>query len=98
MTKMRKHLISCAVIAAALSLTVAVPVLAGDGSGTDLSWWTADAGGAVSEGGGYRLGGTVGQPDAGVLTGGEYMLSGGFWAGAAAKYPAYLPMVVRAAG
>jgi hypothetical protein len=34
----------------------------------DLSWWTADGGGAtLSTGEGYRLSGTAGQPDAGVL-------------------------------
>ena len=35
-----------------------------------------------SAGGGFELEGTIGQPDAGILTGGNFELSGGFWAGA----------------
>ena len=39
-----------------------------------------DGGGATfSTGGGYSLGGTAGQPDAGELSGGGYTLGGGFW-------------------
>lgn len=57
-----------------------------------------DGGGATfSEGGGYSLGGTVGQPDAGVMSGRDYTLAGGFWGGGggAAQY-IYLPLVLRA--
>ena len=63
----------------------------------DLSWWTADGGGGHSEGqGGFMLDGTAGQPDADVLEGDDYSLSGGFWAGGGAvEYRVYLPMVVR---
>lgn len=64
----------------------------------DLSWWTVDGGGITfAEGGDYSLGGTAGQPDAGVLAGGNYTLDGGFWKGgaAAALYRIYLPLVVR---
>jgi hypothetical protein len=49
----------------------------------DLWWNTVDGGGATfSTGGGYVLGGTIGQPDATpvALTGGTYSLLGGFWA------------------
>ena len=63
-----------------------------------LSWWTVDGGGGTfSTAGGYSLGGTAGQPDAGVLSGGGYTLGGGFWKGgaAAALYRIYLPLVVR---
>jgi hypothetical protein len=46
----------------------------------DLSWFTIDGGGAMqSMGGPYSLSGTIGQPDAGVLAGGTYLLKGGFW-------------------
>ena len=52
--------------------------------GFDLSWWTADGGGATfSTGGGYQLGGTAGQPDAGSASGGSLALNGGFWPAAA---------------
>jgi hypothetical protein len=49
----------------------------------DLNWNTIDGGGATfSTGGGFELGGTIGQPDAGpvpVMSGGSYTLEGGFW-------------------
>jgi hypothetical protein len=65
----------------------------------DLSWWTADGGGAMlSTGEGYRLSGTAGQPDAGVLEGVGYTLLGGFWRGgqvSGQSYWVYLPVVLR---
>lgn len=67
-------------------------------AGYDLSWWTVDGGGhTFSTGDGYALGGTVGQPDAGVLSGGDYTLGGGFWGGGAAavEHEIYLPLVLR---
>jgi hypothetical protein len=73
-------------------------VQAQSGGGYDLSWSTVDCGGwSFSEGGGYTLGGTVGQADAGLLHGGGYTLAGGFWGGGAlaADYGVYLPLVVR---
>lgn len=48
----------------------------------DLSWYTIDGGGATfSTGGTFSLGGTIGQPDAGIMAGGTFTLTGGFWAG-----------------
>ena len=63
----------------------------------DLSWWTVDGGGGttLSTGGGYTLSGTAGQPDAGVLTGDDYTLAGGFWGGASVECRVYLPLVMR---
>ena len=81
-----------------LTLAAAVSALADDGSGYNLSSWTVDGGGAVVEAGDYRLGGAVGQPDAGVLEGNGYTLRGGFWGGVATVYPVYLPLVLRAVG
>ena len=82
-----------------LVLVAAVPVLAQSGSEYDLSWSTADGGGwTFSSGGDYVLGGTAGQPDAGLLTGGEYAVGGGFWGGgavAAAGNAIYCPLVMR---
>jgi hypothetical protein len=64
--------------------------------GYDLTWSTLDGGGYMfSAGGGYSLGGTVGQPDAGALSGGSYTLVGGFWGGAMSAYKIYLPVVLR---
>ncbi len=46
-----------------------------------IDWHTVDGGGEMfSTGGTYELGGTIGQPDAGAMTGGDYSLTGGFWA------------------
>ncbi len=45
----------------------------------DLIWHSADGGGGMSTGGGYVLRGTIGQPDAGILTGDGITLTGGFW-------------------
>ncbi len=53
--------------------------IAGAGDGFDLSWHTVDGGGGTSSGGGFVVRGTIGQPDAGDLTGGEFTLRGGFW-------------------
>ena len=47
-----------------------------------IDWYTIDGGGGASSGGSYVLSGTIGQPDAGRLTGGPYVLDGGFWGGA----------------
>ena len=90
------HVSRLLLLAILLSLLASV-ALAQTGGGYDLTWSTIDGGGATwSEGGGYALGGTVGQPDAGVLSGGGYTLAGGFWpGGAAARYGVYLPLVLR---
>jgi hypothetical protein len=45
-----------------------------------MSWFTIDDGGGMwGAGGNYQLSGTIGQPDAGTMTGGAFELSGGFW-------------------
>lgn len=48
-----------------------------------VDWHTIDGGGGTSAGGGFMLAGTVGQPDAGEMSGGNYVLVGGFWGGGA---------------
>ncbi len=63
---------------AALAITVTIPALAQ----YELDWRTMDGGGGVSTGGAFQLAGTIGQPDAGALSGGRFDLDGGFWAGA----------------
>ena len=91
-------------LAAVLALLLAPPLLAQTGSapstllgtGYDLTWSTVDGGGyTFSTGGGYTLGGTAGQPDAGPLSGGGYTLKGGFWPAATIPYRVYLPLVLR---
>jgi len=64
-----------------------------------IPWWTIDGGGETfSTGGDYSMGGTIGQPDARVLEGGEYVLAGGFWPGGEAvvvEQRVYLPLVLK---
>lgn len=48
----------------------------------DLRWYTVDGGGGMATiGAPYASSGTIGQPDAGVMTGGPFSLHGGFWVG-----------------
>ncbi len=82
------------VIAVAMLGVVSASALAG----YSLDWWTVDGGGATSStGGSYSLGGTIGQPDAGISGGGTYSLAGGFWGGGAAaiEYNLFLPFILR---
>jgi hypothetical protein len=44
-----------------------------------IDWYTIDGGGGTSTGGVYSVSGTIGQPDAGTMSGGSYVLQGGFW-------------------
>lgn len=52
-----------------------------------IDWFTFDGGGGQSSGDTYTLNGTIGQPDAGVMTGGNYSLVGGFWGVVAIQTP-----------
>ena len=71
--------------AATLTLTLAPSAFAQD---FDISWHTIDGGGEMFTGGGdFELSGTIGQPDAGPMTGGDFDLVGGFWAGVAGDSP-----------
>lgn len=49
-------------------------------SAHELSWRTVDCGGGASSGGAFELVGTIGQADAGgVMAGGAFAVTGGFW-------------------
>ena len=63
-----------------LMLTVSYAAGAGDPPAFEIPWHTVDGGGGTSEGGQFSVAGTIGQHDAGVMSGGEFELSGGFWA------------------
>jgi len=85
----------CLLLLAALFSLPALALAQLDGR-YNLSWNTVDGGGYTwSEGGGYFLGGTIGQPDAEVLRGSNYILAGGFWGGAVPEFRLYLPLVLR---
>ena len=65
----------------------AIPILAASAASAGpqyaLAWFTIDGGGGTSDGGAYKASGTIGQHDASPpLTGGNYTLTGGFWAAA----------------
>ena len=46
-----------------------------------VDWYKIAGGGGTSAGGTYAVSGTIGQPDAsGALSGGNYSVTGGFWA------------------
>ena len=44
-----------------------------------IDWHKVAGGGGTSTNGPYALTGTIGQPDAGVMSAGNYTLEGGFW-------------------
>jgi hypothetical protein len=44
-----------------------------------IDWSTIDGGGGTSTGGVYSVSGSIGQPDAGAMSGGIFSLTGGFW-------------------
>jgi hypothetical protein len=44
-----------------------------------IDWFTIDGGGGTSTGGVYTVSGTIGQPDAGHMSGGNFTIDGGFW-------------------
>ncbi|GIW10080.1 MAG: hypothetical protein KatS3mg061_1137 [Dehalococcoidia bacterium] len=75
----RLPLLGAVALATASLLTAVLGALV-QSPGEELKWWTVDGGGsAVLTGGGYELGSTLGQADAGVLSGGSFELRGGFW-------------------
>ena len=82
-------------LAAAFSLAVAGAAPAQTGGGYDLTWNTWDNSGGVTfaAGGGYELGATVGQADAGSASGGSYTFNGGFWQRFVLNV--YVPVAVR---
>lgn len=89
---------------ALLLLALGGALLAQEGDGYALRWWSADGGGdTLSRAGDYVLGGTAGQADAGLLAGEAYTLRGGFWGGAFREsapplYRVALPIVARNVG
>ncbi len=91
----------CWVVPIALMLLLVTATIHAQTGGYDLSWFSVDGGGQTfSTGGGYELGGATGQPDAGTLGGGSYIMIGGFWnGGTLASVPGshrtYLPVVLR---
>jgi hypothetical protein len=64
------------------------------GQSYSIDWSTIDGGGGTSTGGVYTVSGTIGQHDAGgPMAGGNYSLTGGFWAFAAAVQTPGAPLL-----
>ena len=69
------------VLVAVAGVWLAATSHAQSGGHFDLSWSTLGGGGGVSSNGRFTMSGTVGQPDAGSLSGGAFKIEGGFWSG-----------------
>jgi hypothetical protein len=52
-----------------------------------VDWFAIAGGGGTSTGGVYSLSGTIGQSDAGPMSGGNFSLEGGFWSIVAVQTP-----------
>lgn len=93
---MRGYLVAFPLVVILALVGVALALAA---DGYDLGWHSVDGGGATfSKRDGYALAGTMGQPDAGLLTGGKYTLGGGLWGGGVVVgivYDVHLPLVLR---
>jgi hypothetical protein len=96
---MRQRILISGVVCASLlllpALATAVTVAADEG----LARYVIAAGGGESSGGGFRVTGTIGQHDAGALSGGDLVLHGGFWQAGGVPLPAsrtlYLPVMLK---
>ncbi len=61
-----------------------------------IDWYKVSGGGGTSTGGVYTVSGTIGQHDAGgPMTGGNYSLTGGFWALYALQTPGAPVLSIR---
>jgi hypothetical protein len=90
------HLIKLALLFLLLSVpTLFRPLALSAAVAYDLRWWSIDGGGTMNASAGeYSLSGTIGQPDAGIFSGGGYTLTGGFW-GVNPFGMIYLPLIIR---
>ncbi|MHC4721595.1 MAG: hypothetical protein ACYS6I_02680 [Planctomycetota bacterium] len=70
---------NCFITLLTVWLLMTSSALAMSGGDYEISWSTIDGGGGRSSGQDFVLIGTIGQPDAGEMAGGDYELSGGFW-------------------
>ena len=64
---------------AILSALLLLITAAGYAQNYAIDWYSIDGGGGTSTNGQFALSGTIGQPDAGHMSGGTFTLDGGFW-------------------
>jgi hypothetical protein len=78
---MRNQTLFAAGLALAVFSSLVAPVSPVFGQSYSIDWNKVAGGGGTSTGGPYSVSGTIGQHDAGgPMTGGNYALTGGFWA------------------
>jgi hypothetical protein len=84
-------------ITLAATLLVVVVLLAGvHAAGVfAVDWSSVDGGGDRSSGGAYVIDGTIGQADAGTLSGGRFTVTGGYWAVALPRSRVLVPLIRR---
>lgn len=70
-----------------LTIIIAAALAAVANAQYSIDWWTIDGGGGTSTGGVYSVSGTIGQPDAGTMSGGSFAVQGGFWNVVAVQTP-----------
>jgi hypothetical protein len=64
-----------------------------------IDWYKVSGGGGTSTGGVYTISGTIGQPDAGGKTsGGNYVVTGGFWSLYAVQTPGAPTLMIAKIG
>ncbi|MBI5030039.1 MAG: hypothetical protein HZB51_05895 [Chloroflexi bacterium] len=87
--------VAIAMIVAALALGN-VPTSAKPADTYTIDWYTINGGGTMSTSGSpYTLSGTIGQSEAGAISGGNYKLSGGFWSVIDSLSKLFLPLILR---
>ena len=65
------------------------------GAGYSLPWFNLDGGGSSVIGGDYQSGSTIGRPEAGILTGEGYTLSGSFRGSLSPLWHIHLPLIIH---
>jgi len=81
-TKIAMKNSTCGVCGMVLALALAgwsCAVFSASAQSYSIDWFTIDGGGGTSTGGVYSVSGTIGQPDAGHMSGGNFTIDGGFW-------------------
>lgn len=96
MNKRRRFIIAGSLVLVCL---LATGTVAASLAGFDLSWHVVAGGGGQSTSASYILGGSIGQPAAGVLSSAGYRLGAGFWYGtegaAAHFFKQYVPVLMK---
>jgi hypothetical protein len=95
-TKSAKQNPGCHISGMVLVLIGALSAFAvsrGSAQNYSIDWFTIDGGGGTSTGGVYSVSGTIGQPDAGHMSGGNFTIDGGFWGIIAAVQSPGVPLL-----